>query len=215
LVNGEAVYHFSNLDSAKSVSIPVAKAILVKKSPIIIEFLTPQPASPFSATHGINPDTRLLGVRLRTLTLSRGTTLDFSTQSPDPKPFMIQGWFGPEDWGAWSMGVKAVVGFTAPQPSQDMVLELGDFRVFAGQPVDVVVNGEAVYHFSNFESAKSVSIPVAKAILAKKSPITIEFLTPQSTSPLSASQGISPDRRLLGVGLHTLALMPEREDHSP
>jgi hypothetical protein len=238
VVNGEAVYHFSNFDSAKSVSIPVTKAILAKKSPIIVEFLTPQSVSSLSASHGVNSDTRLLGVGLRTLTLmpeseykvveqqrlaveptwitySWGRKLDFSTQSPNPKPFMIQGWGGPGDWGAWSVGVKAVVGFIAPQPTEDMILELGDFRAFAGQPVDVVVNGEAVYHFSNFDSAKTISIPVTKAILAKKSPIIIEFLTPQSTSPLSASHGVIPDTRLLGVGLRTLTLMPKKEDLDP
>jgi hypothetical protein len=107
------------------------------------------------------------------------------------------------------------VGFIAPQPTEDMVLELGDFRAFAKQPVDVVVNGEVVYHFSNFASAKSISIPVTKAILTKKSPITIEFLTPQSTTPLSVSHGINLDTRLLGVGLRTLTLMPIKEDLNP
>jgi len=149
------------------------------------------------------------------ITYSWGTKLDFSNQSPNPKPFMIQGWDGPRDWGAWSTGVKAVVGFIAPQPTEDMVLELGDFCAFAGQPVDVVVNGETVYHFSNFDSAKSTSIPVTKAILAKKSPIIIEFLTPQSTSPLSASHGINPDTRLLGIGLRTLTLTPKKKESHP
>jgi hypothetical protein len=125
---------------------------------------------------------------------------------------MIQGWSTPESWGVWSVGAKAVLKLLAPQPNEDMVLELCDFRAFAKQPVDVVVNGEAVYHFSNLDSAESVSIPVTKAILTRKSPITIEFLTPQSTTPLSASHGINPDPRLLGIGLHTLALMPKEEE---
>jgi hypothetical protein len=141
-------------------------------------------------------------------TYSWGAKLDFSDQSPNAKPYMIQGWSEPEDWGVWSVGVKAVVGFIAPPPTGDMVLELGDVCVFARQPVDVVVNGKAVYHFSSFDSAKSVSIPVTKAILTKRSQITIEFLTPQSTTPLS--HGINDDTRLLGIGLRTLALMPKQ-----
>jgi hypothetical protein len=235
LVNGEAVYHLSNLDSAKIISIPVTKAILTKKSPISIEFITPKSTSLYSFTfsHGITGDTRQLGIGLRTLTLmpkseckvadrqrlavesalitySWGTRLDFSAQSPNGIAYMLEGWSTPEDWGVWSVGEKAVVGFLAPQPTEDMVLELGDLQVFAKQPVDIVVNGEVVYHFSNFVSAKSVAIPVTKVILAKKSPITIEFLTPQSTTPLS--HGINGDTRLLGIGLHTLTLTPKKEE---
>jgi hypothetical protein len=144
---------------------------------------------------------------------SWGTKLDFSSQSPNAELYMIQGWSRPEDWGVWSIGAKAVVGFIAPQPTEDMVLELGEFRAYAGQPVDVVVNGEALYHFSNDDPVKSVSIPVAKALLAKKSPIIIEFLTPRSTSPLS--RGLGDDGRLLGIGLHTLALMPQKDYQLP
>jgi hypothetical protein len=137
---------------------------------------------------------------------SWGTKLDFSAQSTNAEPYMIQGWSTPEDWGVWSVGEKAVVGFTATQPTEDMVLELGAPRIFAKQPVEVVVNGESVCHFFDFDSAKNISIPVTKAILTKKSPITIEFLTPQYSSPLS--HGISDDARLLGIGLRSLTLMP-------
>lgn len=153
-----------------------------------------------------------LAVEPTWIAYSWGRKLDFSAQSLNATPYMIQGWSTPESWGVWSIGAKAVLKLSAHQPPEDMVLELCDFRAFAKQPVDVVVNGEAVYHFSDLDSAESVSIPVTKAILTRKSPITIEFLTPQSTTPLSASHGINPDPRQLGIGLRTLALMPKEEE---
>lgn len=136
-----------------------------------------------------------------------GAKLNFSSRNLNDMLYLIQGWSNPEKWGVWSVGEKATVAFRAPEPSGDMALALGDLRFFAGQSVTLLVNGEAAYDFSNLDAVKEIVIPLSKTTLTKKSPITIEFLTPQSSSPLSL--GIGMDTRKLGVGLGTLAIMPK------
>lgn len=136
-----------------------------------------------------------------------GTTLTFGN-SGNGIFALVHGWGVPEKWGTWSVAEQASLKFT-PEPDQDFPLEAGlKYRSFIPHAdctlrVACRASGMEIASWTCTPAARSgvqrLTIPADS--LGPDGAITLEFVISEPRSP--AEFGLSPDSRLLGIGVES------------
>jgi glycosyltransferase involved in cell wall biosynthesis len=205
---------------------------------IYISFQIKEPKSPYEL--GLSDDPRPLGIMLHELSISaikRGftgkirpsayclsTPIDFATD-PAARRYLITGWsFIELGRGIWSNGPLAEVAFRIePKVGGSLILRanLTPFLAAPHEQFDVYVaaNGAGIaqwrFDLADADGAqhlwREANVP-AKVAADGEIYITLQIEHPASQREL----GLSDDRRLLGVMLHELSILPgqprEREE---
>ena len=137
-----------------------------------------------------------------------GTALTFGT-SGNGVSALVHGWGRPEKWGTWSVAKQASLKF-APGPDQDFPLEADlNYRSFIphnDSTLSVVcrTNGMEINSWEctpvAWSGVQRLTIPAGS--LGPDGAIKLEFVISEPRSP--AALGLSPDSRLLGIGIESL-----------
>lgn len=129
------------------------------------------------------------------LTYDFGDSIVFS-QSGNAAPFLKEGWSHPETSLIWSIGKRSSLRLKTQLPSCDPQIELllQPFYVkgkMSPQHIDVIINGILVGSTIMTQENK-LEFVVPLDIWANKTPVTIEFLHPNFTSPKNIGVGKDP-----------------------
>ena len=137
-----------------------------------------------------------------------GTTLTFGS-SGNGISALMHGWGRPEEWGTWSVAKQAALKFV-PGPDQDFPLEADlNYRSFIPHDDSTLsvacrTNGMEIVSWECTPAAWSgvqrLTIPTDSR--GPDGAITLEFVISEPRSP--AELGLSPDSRLLGIGIKIL-----------
>lgn len=134
-----------------------------------------------------------------------GQQLDFR----QAHPFLSRvGWAYPEDWGTWTDGPAAELHLRVQGVPQSLSMEVNPFVApQAGLPeqtLRIFANGIAVGEY-RLQAAQTLSVDLpASAMASGTGFLTLRFELPQAASP--RRMGLSPDGRLLGIGVQRLAV---------
>jgi hypothetical protein len=177
---------------------------------------TPDAVSP--AELGIAPDDRLLGVSIRQLVLrpallyEPGRSLRFGERSGDER-MLAGGWSTAETNGRWTCGTRSsiLLSVSDPRTALDVELEAVPFLGRAGRQLEVAVlaNGRRIGTLRYRESAEPASlrrVHLPLDALGSGGDLLLTFAVSRPSSPFA--QGISDDRRPLGLFVREMALMP-------
>ncbi|WP_146617719.1 hypothetical protein [Rhodoplanes serenus] len=119
--------------------------------------------------------------------------------------YLVSGWSEQEEAHRWSIGKSAVLNLKLthpPAPTKTLELRMKAFA-FAGQTVEIVVDGETIARRFLTSTPEEIVLPFSAAVL-KGGNVVIEFKTPESKSP--SELGSSRDLRVLGIGIQSFAL---------
>jgi hypothetical protein len=143
---------------------------------------------------------------------SPGSTINFAAGG-DSWRYRSGGWGGAESWGMWSLAKPdGEVTLTLPEGSAGPYELKVNAQAFVNaahpmQTVKVIVNDAEVaawtFDQGSSDGERSATIPAALAAAGK---LKIHFLPIGAVSP--AQIGVSPDARVLGIGIKSLEIMP-------
>ncbi len=131
------------------------------------------------------------------------------SSNPSFKQFLDETWATPEKWGAWSTSSTAYIRFKAPDVLGPLIVDIDYTAFLAGshEALTIIpsINGHdrspIVAKPNNIPSNMVITISVNE-LKERDGVIEISF---NLDHPMSPSQlGISPDGRLLGIGLTKL-----------
>jgi glycosyltransferase involved in cell wall biosynthesis len=151
-----------------------------------------------------------------------GSTIDFSSYG-NSKLYVREGWSHSEDWGCWTtnnisnleltivgyqkcpllmtMHLKAFVN--EKQPEQKLEITVNDTLV-----VSMILSAEREHN-----QLHKVEIEINAELLSEEGVIRIQLSMPDAVSPLGL--GISPDNRLLGMGVSSLQIVSNTRCAAP
>jgi hypothetical protein len=137
-----------------------------------------------------------------------GTTLTFGI-SGNGISALVRGWGAPEEWGTWSVGKQASLKF-AIATDQDFPLKADlSYRSFvphADCTLRVICRTDRVEVDSwactpaTWTGVRHLTLPPGS--LGPDGAVTLEFVISEPRSPTEL--GLSPDSRLLGIGIESL-----------
>ena len=134
-----------------------------------------------------------------------GQELDFR----QALPFLSRvGWAYPEDWGTWTDGPVAELHFRVRGMPSSVSMEVNPFVApqagLPAQTVRIFANGVGAGEYS-LQSAQTLHVELpASAMTNGNEFLTLRFEMPHASSPLK--MGLSPDGRLLGIGVRRLSV---------
>jgi hypothetical protein len=114
--------------------------------------------------------------------------------------YQSTGWSGPEDWGTWTDGEKAVLVINSDS-NRDLFLHLNVKMVFNNNPVDVSINNTVIGSYTFTEGDNVIPITMENY---KNKLLTIQFAIKEPYSPKDL--GLSEDARKLGIGVESFYL---------
>lgn len=134
-----------------------------------------------------------------------GQPLDFREAHPHQSRV---GWAYPEEWGTWTDGPAAELYFRVQGVPRSLSMDVNPFVApQAGVPAQtlrILANGMAVGTYS-LQAAQILQVELPASAMASGSEfLTLRFEMPQAASPLTL--GLSPDARLLGIGVRHLVV---------
>jgi hypothetical protein len=141
-----------------------------------------------------------------------GDGLSF-TQGGDGDPALRTGWSPPEPWGTWSEGPAASLRLKLPVDAGStgaLDAQVAAFLGTSGKPqvIEVIVDGAPVATWMLTDAEPSWHrIPLPSDTVRNGGTVTISFHIPTARSP--ASEGMSADNRLLGLGLVAIRIAGE------
>ena len=142
-----------------------------------------------------------------------GETIAFSHQGNGAN-YLLHGWSTPEEWGVWTDGSKAGIGFRPrfkERNAGDLLLLIeGQAFVSPKHPslaIEVLANGSklGVWQLVAGVEAGELVAKVPRALVPDDGNLRITFIIKDSVSPKEL--GISDDSRRLGFGLRKLSLV--------
>ena len=182
--------------------------------PVTLEFRIEAPTRP--RDRGLSEDARLLGVRLRELTVTPATgwprlaagETRFGT-SAGTSAMLASGWHRPEPGGVWSDGKRAELRLDRPPEltgPQELRFRLEALAPDADSPqqVDLLLDGHRLARWSLPDRKAdwvSAILPAGTA-----GPVLLELRVASPTRPVD--RGRSADDRWLGVHLQALKVRP-------
>jgi hypothetical protein len=180
---------------------------------------TPDAVSP--AELGLAPDDRLLGVSIRQLVLSPalryqpGERLRFGQRSGDER-MLAGGWSSAEENGRWTVGTcsSILVSVCDRRGSLDVELHATPFldRERRKLEVALLANGRkigALRYLRPADPADSRRLPLPGDAIDPSGELLLTISVSRPSSPFE--QGISEDRRPLGLFVRELALVPRAD----
>nr|WP_315239706.1 glycosyltransferase family 1 protein [uncultured Albidiferax sp.] len=145
-----------------------------------------------------------------------GTEVDFSTKGT-ARIYTRDGWSHSEDWGCWTASKTAtldlrVIAYKRMPFSLRLLVKSFVSGRYPRQKLDIFVNNTLVDEFflyadKNHNDLHEVSIEIPIDMISDSGELKLQFSTPDSESPLTL--GMSPDNRLLGVGIASMRLLQE------
>jgi hypothetical protein len=147
-----------------------------------------------------------------------GEVIEFSQQG-NGSMYATQGWSGPEVWGRWSINGQAEIQMRLAEPTSDplhLTLVMGSFvnGSHPCQEVGIIFNEKKIAQQplcvgKGGEQPSSYKFVLPRELLQADGKINIRLITPNSVSPKEL--GISPDDRVLGVGIKSLLIETNKE----
>jgi hypothetical protein len=147
-----------------------------------------------------------------------GEIIEFSHQGSGSM-YATQGWSGPESWGRWSINGEAAIQMRLAEPTSTalkLTLVMGSF-VSGSHPcqeVGIIFNEKKIAQQTlclgkGGEQPSSYNFELPRELLLSDGKINIRLITPNSVSPKEL--GISPDDRVLGVGIKSLLIETNKD----
>jgi len=147
-----------------------------------------------------------------------GEIIEFSHQGSG-SIYATQGWSEPEAWGRWSINGEAAIQMRLADPtSTDLKLTLVMGSFVSGshpcQEVDIIFNEKKIAQQplcigKGGEQPSSYKFVLPRELLQSDGKVNIRLITPNSVSPKKL--GISPDNRVLGVGIKSLLIETNKD----
>lgn len=138
-----------------------------------------------------------------------GQEIDFSRDG-DAEAFKQDGWVAGERAHSWTSGPKSKLILPLEAlPETDLRLAIKLRPLVAPGKLDrqrltVLVNGEAVFEGA-LDKQTDLNVVAPKALARSKSPLEIEFLTPDCAQPAKLIEG-SADQKYLGMAVIAMSL---------
>ncbi|MDR3562974.1 MAG: hypothetical protein P4N59_16285 [Negativicutes bacterium] len=145
-----------------------------------------------------------------------GEVLSYGTRESEGKRAKNRGlgWAVAEEWGAWTLGENADLYFTlndVPDSDLNLVMKATSFSPGGRLTVDVFGNENYLGTLSIEHLAPQEYYLTIPARLATGTPFHLQFVIHNPSSP--QRQGLSSDKRLLGLGLHWVKIVPCKQFH--
>jgi len=116
---------------------------------------------------------------------------------------LLSGWSGIEQWGVWSNGNIALLGFTMKE-KENMVINL-NFHLYPNPTIfSISINGKKINSY-NISGSQELSIHLDNNLLVETNgvfPVVVQFNIENPAKP-------EGDPRMLGIGLFSFYLSPE------
>ena len=116
--------------------------------------------------------------------------------------YLVSGWHDSEDWGVWSAGATATIGFQVPHDVPHPMLEVTGGPLRLPDKVTFRIDGQPPHRSTFTRRDETVCIPLGEG-RGRTVILTVEVA--EGASPKSL--GISSDPRTLGFGLTNLRLV--------
>jgi Methyltransferase FkbM domain len=142
-----------------------------------------------------------------------GETITFSNPTNGENNYLLDGWSSPEEFGVWSDGNKAAIGFRLQfkeRKAGDLLLTIeGQAFVSPKHPhvaIEVFANGSKLggWPLSFGVKVGELVTRVPRALVPEDGNVTITFIIKDPVSPKEL--GLSDDYRRLGLALRKMSL---------